>query len=1024
MLSTFTGDEVMRDGKLFLGTFLSIIVECKANHTSQSDVVVRIMRSIDPEFEDSTNNVRTTRLVGGTSNPPNYTIDKLKSVDRNEIDTVIAYFEREVIPQIKENEVRIVVRALCLLIMDDPTIGDDSVLDTVSGTEKKDLVETSNLNAAALLTGVFLYVLKNTKNNGKKGIPKPLARKYVEEARKEQLAVSEKDIKTSVANKDGNSFVRMFCGDSFSSAGLAIIVPTWNEDNRFDKALMEKLTDRNYTDVYEELRSQKGILVTYEKGTVTCSFDESLRCQLARNLDEIHMRKLLNSLSELLLKWSEYDSAKSEALNNACDFLAYYGCCMGNKSRLESNKWENLLFEFLSRVLSDKNGFFGLVEKLVTLVEADPGIFVSVFERKIDEEGDLIHLFLSRDNNTSIVYPLAYSLRKVAAYKDCFAGAMSVLFELTKYSSIFLDNISYVLNLHYLQTEAPLASRLGVIKNFFMRNNEIAWRILLSLLPGHDCMTSRRMDFRYYPIQMIELTRADYDDEMEWFIDLACYNLNGSVKRAIDLIEMAPILSDRNAHLISNFVLDSIKPSEDTVELLQVIEESLSSSTPTSEKKAALVRLQDAYEINREELEGRAAFKFEHHWRKKDSKKHINAAMKYVESLYREKGFDGIISGFHKVEEVRFYCEIIKKVLPEDELRSFCNYLNSTNSKDYLWPLFDSFSSRELVMFLDKDDPSFIKILCTHECDSFLLKYVEKLPEEKKEAFWKERHRIKLGDLSSPQLRKMAESYEKYGNYDAAVGMLSWYNLFESEQTKVDQVIRVLQQYSLPEDFSSYQMENNQIWDIQRLLAFLQEHAADRADTIAELEEKYITLYLTKSVGEVKYVFYKMANHPEYVEKLIIKKHQAEENGNYNSSAAFLLYRFKVSPGYSADGSFNLLRFCTWYDYAVHSELKEEMVRAFGTAAYHANSVDDFFMNRKVIEFIETCSDEELITSFEIEALNSIGPVQLDAEVNVYDKLAKEFQNKAVRCEEEGYIKVSRSFRSVASMLSSRSQRV
>lgn len=1011
----------MENEKLFLGSFLSIVVECKVNHTSQSIIVSEIMRSIDPEFEDSANNVRTTRLAGGTSNPPNYVIDELKNMNQRKKDYAVTYFASKVVPLIKENEINTVVNALCYLIRDDAVIRDDTTVDIISGTKKNELSVIQN-TFGSFLTGVFFYVLINTTNNKKKGIAKALATEYVEKARKDQTVLSTNNSNVILTKKSGDSPVLLFCGEFFSSSSMAIIAPEWDETNRFDKTIIEKLTGAHYSDVYENLRLQGEVQVNCGKGVVTCIYEESFREQLAENMDEHHMRKLLDSLSELLLKWSEYDSNKSKVLDGVCDFLAYYGCCMSNKSRLPSGEWKNLLFEFLFKVLYEKNGFACIAEKLSVLVEADPDVFVSVFERKLDEKNDVMHVLLSRESNASIAYPLSFSLRKAAAYKECFAGAMSILFDLTKYSSVFLDNICYVINLCYLQTEAPLSSRIGLIKGFFMRNDEIAWKVLLSLLPGYCLTTSKRMEFHYYPIQMIELTKADFDDELEWFVDIACYNINENVKRAIDLIRIAPILSDRNAHIISNFILEKIKPSEGTVGLLQAVEDSLAGSVPSSEKKAALVRLQDAYEINREELSGREAFKFKYHGGRKVSKKLMQSAIKYVEALYQKNGFEGLSSGFHKVEEVWFYCDIIRKVLSEEELQGFCDYLNNSDAKEYLWPLFDTFSSKELVMFLDKNNPSFVDILSAHECDSFLLKYVGKMPEEKKEVFWKGRHLIKLGDLSSLQLKQVAESYMKYGNYDAAVSMMSLFNLFESEQTRIDQVIHVLQGFPMPEEFSN-PIDFDTIWDIQRLLTFLQEKAPEQNETIAELEEKYITLYKSRSLGEVKFVFYKMANHPEYVENLIAKKHQAEQSGDYNSPASLLLYRFKICPGYSLDGSFNLLKFYTWYDYADHSDVRDEMIKAFGTAAYHAKSIDDdFFMNRKVVEFIETHSDVELITAFEIEALNSVGVVELDPELKVYTKLAEEFTNKAVRCEEEGYIKVSRSFRSVASMLLNRKE--
>ena len=81
-------------------------------------------------------------------------------------------------------------------------------------------------------------------------------------------------------------------------------------------------------------------------------------------------------------------------------------------------------------------------------------------------------------------------------------------------------------------------------------------------------------------------------------------------------------------------------------------------------------------------------------------------------------------------------------------------------------------------------------------------------------------------------------------------------------------------------------------------------------------------------------------------------------------------------------------------------------------------------MNIKVVEFLESQADQYLLTLFEVEALNSIGMVDLNPKLQVYDNLFKDFAIKAVKCEEEGYIRMSRVFRRLASIIETHNENI
>ena len=1008
---------------LFLGSLLSIVVECKNNIATQRSIVSSFMKSLDPDYPDE-NNEMSTHLAGGGKNPGDYIIKGVEELTSEDYPHIEEYFLENVIPLIKENEIGTVVKSVYLLIRDDTDINDETVVDIINGTQKKNLVVKSD-RIASFLAGVFLYVLKNTENRQKKGFAKETAKKYVDMARNvETIFPEQKETKNYDVITERKSRVRFFVGEAFTSISVAILVTEWDEKNSFDMAIIEGLACKKYSDVYEDLRSQGETIIKYEKGVINCSIGEESRYQLAEDLDEHHFQKLFDSVGEEIDKHTEYDVCSSKCLESIFDFLTYYGCYMKDKSRIEPIKWRNLLFGFLNSCFSNKTAIERLLEKLPVIVEADPDTVLSVIEQNLYEKQSFLNSCLKHEDNASIAYPLANLVRKTAAFKTTFAGAMGLLFEMVRYNNVFLENIRYVLTPYYLQTEAQLESREGVLKSFFRKNEEIAWKLLVSLMHGNSFSTLERMTFRYYPIRMIEVSKDDYGQEIERMVNLACLNLKGRVDRAIELIQMSVFLSVRDVKLISDSVIKEIRPSSGTIEILRAVEESLR-DLMEPEKKTVLKQLCEAYTINKEELSGRNAFNYSFATKKTDEQ--IQIATVYVQSLYQKGGFDQLITGFGTVKDITFYCNVIRKVLKDEEFRHFCYHVNDTAARSYLPLLLDSFSSEELVAFFDKDDSGYVDMLCAHPCDGFMVNYIESLPEEMKAKYWNKVCLANINDVNPKQLKNLVRLTMKNDNYTFGIKILRFSLQAGFYENLVEMIINVLQKYSFFERAYPYCYQNdNDIRDaIQELILFAQDHSSDLRDEIADIEEKYIKIFRTDKLNRVKRVFYKMANNPEYVERLIIRKHQSSQAGNYDMPEALLLYRFKITPGYLPDGSFDYSGFCKWYEYALHSAVKDEMIKLFGTTLYHAESVEgDFFMNIKVVEFLESQADQNLLTLFEVEALNSIGMVDLNPKLQVYDNLFKDFTIKAVKCEEEGYIRMSRVFRRLASIIETHNENI
>ena len=145
-----------------IGCIISAVVECKIEGTKQAKIVETIFRSIDKDCEEISNET-ASNIARGSKNPSIYLMDALGNLSSNSYKMVAEYFRDQVVVLIKENERNNVSDALILMIQETREIANDTVVDVVNGIKKADL--TDEVDLAGFLAGIFLYALKNTRNN-------------------------------------------------------------------------------------------------------------------------------------------------------------------------------------------------------------------------------------------------------------------------------------------------------------------------------------------------------------------------------------------------------------------------------------------------------------------------------------------------------------------------------------------------------------------------------------------------------------------------------------------------------------------------------------------------------------------------------------------------------------------------------------------------------------------------------------------------------------------------------------------
>lgn len=170
-----------------IGCILSAVDECKVHGFTQAKIVEAFLKSID-EGCGEIDNETASNLARGVKNPSGYVMDALTMITSEAYGEMTAYFREKVLPFIKENEINIVRDSLILLIQDASEIGDNTVVEIISGIKKSNLSEGIE-DLAAFIAGLFLYALKNTKNNVG-GKAKKFVKEYIDKVRNGARPVS------------------------------------------------------------------------------------------------------------------------------------------------------------------------------------------------------------------------------------------------------------------------------------------------------------------------------------------------------------------------------------------------------------------------------------------------------------------------------------------------------------------------------------------------------------------------------------------------------------------------------------------------------------------------------------------------------------------------------------------------------------------------------------------------------------------------------------------------------------------
>ena len=754
--------------------------------------------------------------------------------------------------------------------------------------------------------------------------------------------------------------------------------------------------------------------IALEDGSVSIKDDKHFRWQLIEEIDEIHIQNLLDSVKGIILKSTQYTGISEKCMNGIADFLAQLSVNSKMRKRLNDNTLHNCIYLFERDILNGKSTYAikKLIKASAIMLEADIKAFLFILDNTIKTKDNRL-INLVSDNDPEVIYPLADTLRKAAMSDKFFPDAMMLFYELSGYNMLFEQYMKIIMIPTYIQTSAGIKTQMGLIKKLDRLKPEWTWHFVADLLPGNSPDTYCRLEYRYLPIHTDDLPTDEIKGRISTFISFLGHKTNYSTEQQIKLLSVIPYIDNDNASGIVDIIKNNKEEVDDADTLwgfLQKIADSILVNNEDKQKMLDILR--SHYVSGKDTYLKKELFSYRNVLKKRTD--YFPEAKECIQNLYEREGIDGIAAFSETVEDTFLLAEITMQVVPKEQLLKLIGILSKGKYNRFRSLLVGKISSGELLEYIKQDFPNRIHIISDHSVDNEIIAYGNKLKSSERDLFWENVFIGGCDGLNHKNYVKLVKQLPKYDRCEDAIRVLAY--CIDKNQVDTELIIESLNAYNIPNEENI--KKNSLEYEISILIGYLQNNASGRQDEIAEIEKKYIHELVTTGVTSPKYIFYKMANEPEYVKAILEEEYGKNKIGEYHCIADTLFYCFKLTPGVQEDDSFDYSVFLTWKEYVdrvTDSRIKDKMLSLFAKGIIYAPADSDgFIMNRNVAEYVEKCNEDSLITNIEVALFNSIGSVDLTPGPNSKDMVINCLKERSEIFINEGYFEIARVYRNAA----------
>ena len=354
---------------------------------------------------------------------------------------------------------------------------------------------------------------------------------------------------------------------------IAEIIGAWKESSEADKVVVEKLSGKAYG---EWIRTMREIAV--RSGTPLNHFNDiwkfSARYEgwyaLGPNLFDEHLDRMKEvSVNVLRERDPKFELPPDERLlasihgkalahsymlrRGLAESLAFMGSHPKVLTSSSFSKAELVVTLAVREILSDADWILwaSLNDLLPLLAEAAPGEFLDAVETALSSDPCPFDLVLAQEEpgifGENYMYGLLWALETLAWDPDYLLRVVIVLGELAakdsrgKWSNHPANSLSTIFLPWYPQTCASVQKRITGINALLIEFPEIAWKLLLSLLPEKHQISHGSYKPKWREIIPEEWTAGatpqEYREQISAYAELTISVAKGDLEKLVDLID-------------------------------------------------------------------------------------------------------------------------------------------------------------------------------------------------------------------------------------------------------------------------------------------------------------------------------------------------------------------------------------------------------------------------------------------------------------------------------------------------------
>ncbi len=742
---------------------------------------------------------------------------------------------------------------------------------------------------------------------------------------------------------------------------------------------------------------------------------------------------------------------------------------IGNFSSMLSNcshrKVENICELTLQEILSEVDHIrWGSLNNLLPIIaEAAPRKFISLVEETLHlTPCPFDELFFRDKNHIFIDYlpNLLWALEGLAWEEQYLVSVCDILGELAshgldnQWTSQVVNSLVTILLPWIPQTLASIEKRRGAVRTLIEEYPNIAWDLIIKLLPGQHQVSSGS----HQPIwrKIIpdgwknSVTHAEYWQQVSFYaelsVSLAGYdpsrlstlidNFDNLPKPAFDKLietlssETIVKISEDKRLSIWHHLVKFIKHHRYFSDSKQALSEELIIKIEAVAKKLAPT---DPFNLHQHLFTNNDLDFYDKsdNWEERQKKLTVRREAAILE-VYQQKGIAGVVRFAELVESPRQVGEALggfdNNVFEETFLPSFLSTENAHHNalvSSFIWRRF-SIKNWDWCNGLDKSIWSLAEIGEFLTCLPFSQETWSRASEwlqNHEDEYWTRVESYVCYD--DDNLPTAIEKLIGHGRPYAAINLLHRMLLFK-QSIDTNQCVQALLLALSSNEENSFMNSHK----IVKLIKFLQKSHSANEDDLFKIEWAYLRLLDHSERVSPQLLENRLANNPDFFCEIISLAYRSEkekvspkeltkELQSIAEQAWWLLNKWETPPGTQKDGTFDTALFTNWLQKVKKSCLESGhsgvALNQIGKVLIYAPADSDkLWINKKVASALNNRDAENMRKGFNTGIYNSRGIHSVDPSGSQEKKLAELWRQKADEIENEGFQRFAVTLRRLA----------